>query len=144
MKDEVAGEAARRIANFFESLAPLDLARLETVYVAEALFTDPFHEVQGLDRVRRIYEDMFQTLDEPRFRVTTTLAQGAQCCLVWDFRFRLKRGGGAVLLRGASHLLLAADGRIQAHRDYWDAAQLYEQLPLLGAPMRWLRRRAAR
>jgi len=29
------------------------------------------------------------------------------------------------------------------HRDYWDAAgELYAKLPLIGAVMRWLRRRA--
>ena len=45
-------------------------------------------------------------------------------------------------MRGASHLVLAADGRIAVHRDYWDVAEeLYEKLPLLGALMRWLKRR---
>jgi len=44
---------------------------------------------------------------------------------------------------GASHLLLDADGRITSHRDYWDAAEeLYEKLPVLGALMRILKRRA--
>ena len=47
-------------------------------------------------------------------------------------------------VRGGSHLVLAEDGRIRAHRDYWDAAEeLYEKLPILGRLMRWLRRRAA-
>jgi hypothetical protein len=31
---------------------------------------------------------------------------------------------------------------VRLHRDYWDAAgELYAQLPLLGALMRWLQRR---
>ena len=46
-------------------------------------------------------------------------------------------------VRGVSHLVLAPDGRIAEHRDYWDAAEeLYEKLPLLGGLMRWLKRRA--
>jgi steroid Delta-isomerase len=29
------------------------------------------------------------------------------------------------------------------HRDYWDAAEeLYEKLPVIGALMRWLKKRA--
>ena len=37
----------------------------------------------------------------------------------------------------------AADGRINFHRDYWDAAEeLYEKLPLVGSLMRWLKRQA--
>jgi steroid delta-isomerase len=31
-----------------------------------------------------------------------------------------------------------------SHRDYWDAAgELYEQLPVIGSLMRWLKRRIA-
>ena len=45
-------------------------------------------------------------------------------------------------MRGASHLKLANDGRIQSHRDYWDAAEeLYSKVPVIGAVMRWLQRR---
>ncbi len=33
--------------------------------------------------------------------------------------------------------------RIAMHRDWWDAAEeLYEKLPVVGALMRWLKRRA--
>jgi hypothetical protein len=32
---------------------------------------------------------------------------------------------------------------IVEHRDYWDAAEeLYEKIPVLGALMRWLKKRA--
>jgi hypothetical protein len=41
-----------------------------------------------------------------------------------------------------SHLELAADARVIYHRDYWDAAEeLYENVPLLGGFMRWLKHR---
>jgi hypothetical protein len=55
----------------------------------------------------------------------------------------MKRSAGAEQrIRGGTHLKLAADGRIALHRDYWDAAEeLYEKLPLVGALMRWLKRR---
>jgi steroid Delta-isomerase len=70
--------------------------------------------------------------------------QGPQCFLTWDFVFRMKRfRRDEQLIRGGSHLLLAVDGRIREHRDYWDAAEeLYEKLPVLGTLMRWLKRRA--
>ena len=47
-------------------------------------------------------------------------------------------------IRGGSHLVLADDGRIADHRDYWDAAEeLYEKLPVVGGLMRWLKKRAS-
>jgi steroid delta-isomerase len=47
-------------------------------------------------------------------------------------------------VRGATHLRFNGRGKVVYHRDYWDAAEeLYAKLPLLGALMRWLRRRLA-
>ena len=73
------------------------------------------------------------------------VVDGAQCFLVWEFRFAFRNfhKGVEQVVRGGSHLQLAPDGRIASHRDYWDAAEeLYEKLPLVGGLMRWLKRRA--
>ena len=101
--------------------------------------------MRGTAAIRAIFAHMYEALDEPAFTVTAVLAEGDQVFLAWDFRFRLRRFDIATLqcIRGASHLRLAADGRIRDHRDYWDAAEeLYEKLPMLGGLMRWLKRRA--
>jgi steroid delta-isomerase len=136
--------AVRQIVALFEHLAPQDLARLQAAYTPDARFKDPFNEVQGSAAIRAVFEHMFATLDEPRFVVREVVLQGRQCFLAWDFVFRLRRfRRDEQVIRGGSLLLLAADGRIESHRDYWDAAEeLYEKLPLLGALMRWLKRRA--
>jgi len=43
---------------------------------------------------------------------------------------------------GVSRVVLADDGRVSEHIDYWDAAgELYSQFPVIGGLMRWLRRR---
>lgn len=138
-----AGAMIERVVAFYESLQPADLARLGQLYTDDVRFKDPFNEVQGVAAVRRIFEHMFATLEAPRFVVHERIVQGAQAFLTWDFVFRLRgRGQAEIRVRGASHLRLAADGRVAEHRDYWDAAEeLYEKLPLLGALMRWLKRR---
>lgn len=136
---------AAAIAAFFESLSPAQLAKLDTIYRDDACFKDPFNDVRGIDAIRRVYAHMFKTLEAPRFVVTRHIGQGPDVFLLWDFHFRatgLRRRDNRI--RGATHLQLAPDGRIAAHRDYWDAAQeVYEEVPVLGAFMRWLKRRAA-
>jgi ketosteroid isomerase-like protein len=130
----------QRIVEFFEHLTRADLARLAEIYRDDAAFKDPFNEVRGAAAIARIFEHMFDTLEGPRFVVHDAVVEGAQCFLTWDFVF--VRGGGELVVRGASHLRFADDGRIAVHRDYWDAAEeLYEKLPLLGGVMRWLKRR---
>ena len=138
-------EAVTAIVAFFEHLTPERLPAIEQLYAPSARFKDPFQEVQGIAGVRGVFEHMFASLHEPRFIVTQRVVQGSQCFLTWDFCFRFQRFDSQSLqtVRGASHLVLDAQGRILLHRDYWDAAEeLYEKLPLLGRLMRWLKKRA--
>jgi ketosteroid isomerase-like protein len=133
-----------RIVTLFEQLTPADVARLGEFYTCDAPFRDPFNQVQGVAQVQRIFGHMFTALNEPRFVVHDILVQDDACFLTWDFVFRFRRFSDAMqLVQGSSHLRLADDGRIAYHRDYWDAAEeLYEKLPVVGALMRWLKRRA--
>ncbi len=130
---------------FFEQLRPEDLPQLARFYAADTRFKDPFNEVVGVEAVAGIFRHMFDSLDGPRFVVRDVVVQGDQAFLAWDFLFRMRRFNRAEqCIRGGSHLRFGADGRITEHRDYWDAAEeLYEKLPVLGALMRWLKRRAA-
>ncbi len=140
-------DAVARIEAFFSALAPGDVAHMGELYTADATFKDPFNEVRGLAEVQRIFSHMYVALDNPRFEITQRVVDGNQCFLVWEFRFGFRNfhKGVAQVVHGGSHLVLAPDGRIQAHRDYWDAAEeLYEKLPLVGGLMRWLKRRANR
>ena len=146
MADDVPATDLADIERFFSEMTPAHLARLGEVYSAEAWFKDPFNEVQGLDAVRGIFQHMYDSLNQPRFIVTTRVVQGRQCFLTWVFVFGLRGQTTEITVRGASHLWLApgSDGRwrIERHRDYWDVAEeLYEKLPLLGGLMRWLKRR---
>lgn len=137
-------ERVARVIDFFETLSPEALARLGEVYTEDARFKDPFNEVIGLAPIREVFEHMYRSLDRPRFVVHDVVVDGSQCVLTWDFLFHFRRfTDEPQAVRGASHLRLAADGRISMHRDYWDVAEeLYEKLPGIGALMRWLKRRA--
>jgi ketosteroid isomerase-like protein len=134
-----------RIVERFESITPDSVAQLAGIYTAEASFKDPFNDVRGLPAIERIFAHMFVALEAPRFVVRDVVVQGDHCFLTWDFVFRFRRWrAGDQVAHGASHLVLAPDGRIAVHRDYWDAAEeLYEKLPGIGGLMRWLKKRAA-
>jgi ketosteroid isomerase-like protein len=132
---------------FYEQLTPGGVAGLANLYAEEAYFKDPFNEVRGRAAVQHIFMHMFEALHEPRFVVTGRVVQGNVCFLTWDFHSRFKRFQPDLTrtMRGASHLVFDAAGRVAVHRDYWDPAEeLYEKLPLLGSLMRWLKQRARR
>src|SRR5512140_1510672 len=132
----------QRIVSLFETFAPADVRRLGEYYRDDACFRDPFHEVRGLPGIQRIFAAMFETMDDPRFTVSQRFANGPEIVLLWRLSFRLR--GASQSLDGASHLRLDGQGLVALHRDYWDPAEgIYEKLPVLGALMRWIKRRAA-
>jgi steroid delta-isomerase len=130
------------LVRFYDDLKSEDLARFTEFYTADAYFKDPFNEVRGVDAVQRIFAHMFGQVSEPRFHVTDQWQSENGAVLLWDFTFRMKRGPTSLqIIHGATHLRFAPDGRVNSHRDYWDAAEeLYEKLPLIGVLMRFLRR----
>ncbi|MEO6353329.1 MAG: nuclear transport factor 2 family protein [Burkholderiaceae bacterium] len=132
------------VVQFFESLTAESTQQLGQIYTSDAFFKDPFNEVRGLPAISHIFSHMFNQVDGARFVVTTQIAQGDTAFLTWDFRFRMKRYHTVEqCIRGATHLRFSTDGRIEFHRDYWDAAEeLYEKLPILGGLMRLLKRAA--
>jgi steroid Delta-isomerase len=132
------------VVNFYEHLSPADTARIMVLYAPNAQFKDPFNQVQGTAAIQGIFEHMFRQLREPRFVITSRVAQGAEAFLVWDMLFRFASDAPSVQrkVHGGTHLRFNAAGQVEWHRDYWDAAEeLYEQLPLLGSLMRWIKRR---
>ena len=131
------------LVRWFESLTPESAQEVERYYTADAYFKDPFNELRGTDAIGRVFIHMFEQVNQPKFRVTGRWQSGEGAVLLWDFTFRMKLGPAALqTIRGATHLRFAADGRVEWHRDYWDPAEeLYEKLPLVGALMRFLRRR---
>jgi hypothetical protein len=138
-------QAALQLVHFFQTLNPGSVAELGQYYAADARFKDPFNDVQGVAAIQKIFAHMFVTLEQPRFVVTGQVLQGAQCFLTWEFRFAFKsfKRGQPQCILGASQLQFSPQGLVTLHRDYWDAAEeLYEKLPLVGALMRWLKRRA--
>ncbi len=128
------------IAQWFQTLTPASLERVQDIYASDAVFIDPFNHLNGLASVRAVYQHMFDTLEHPSFVVTTTVSNAHQGFMTWDFIFKCR--GQAQKISGCTYFELNDQGLIILHRDYWDAAQqVYEKIPLLGSAMRMIRRK---
>lgn len=133
-----------RLIAFYHDLRPDSVARLAELYSADAYFKDPFNEVRGVEAIQRIFTHMFDQVQDPRFVVTDRVADARGAMLAWEFRFETRGWGGGKtqVVRGVSHLGFDRSGKVNYHRDYWDAAEeLYAKLPLIGPVLRLLRNR---
>jgi hypothetical protein len=135
----------QRTVEFWESLSVASLQHIASVYTEDVAFRDPFNDIRGIAQLQHICEDMFVRLDDVRFAIRESIEQDDHAFLTWDFSFRIKTLKPQLTrtIHGGSHLRFAEDGRVAYHRDYWDTAgELYEQLPLVGGLMRFLKKRA--
>ncbi len=131
-------------AQAFSGLNKHNLAQLDSLYSQDALFIDPLHEVRGLANIRRYFAQMYANIDALQFDFYGfDEVSASEGYLRWTMSYRHARlaGGQLIRVQGCSHLLWS-DGKVYRHRDYFDAgALLYEHLPILGAIIRWLKRR---
>lgn len=128
------------LLHWYATLDRASLARIAEFYGEGAEFKDPFNEVRGLPAIRAVFEHMFDSTDNPRFVILARMAQEDAGFATWRFEFALK--GKRYTVLGASHIRFDAQGKVSVHRDYWDPAEeLWQKLPLIGRPVRWLRGR---
>lgn len=135
-------EAIDAYVAFFEDLSPDSLDRLNSLCVPEVHFRDPFNDVRGAGRYRAVLAKMFDDVAEPRFEITDRAYSGPVCYLRWTFTFRNPAAeNGRQRIEGMSEVHLSADGKVTAHIDHWDAAEIYARVPVLGALLRMVKRR---
>jgi len=134
-----------RFARTFSELNAGNLHRLNELYSEDILFRDPLHEMRGLSRVRSYMEELYANVSDLRFDFYSfdQIREG-EGYLRWTMSYRHPRlkKGELIRVEGCSYLLW--NGKVHQHRDFFDAgALLYENLPLMGSVIRWLKGRLA-
>jgi len=141
--------ALSKITAWFESLTPETLASIDEVYASQAHFKDPFNDVLGIDLIKVIYAHMFENLTNPRFEITRVIEQQVaqhphhahEAFVAWQFKFEWR--GRVFDIPGGTRFVINDQGLVIDHVDYWDVAELYEKLPVIGTLLRPLRKRMA-
>lgn len=119
-----------KVLAWYENLTEASLKKMDSFYAHDSFFKDPFNEVQGIDKIKHIFDDMFKNLKNPRFIFVDKIQEGRQAFTTWDFVFIAN--GKSYKIHGSSHLKLNDEGKVIYHRDYWDVGEeLLLKLPIL-------------
>lgn len=132
---------------FFNKLDKNCTNGLYDVYTHDVAFSDPLHRIDGIEALKAYFDGMYDNVSRCRFDYHDRHLNGDTAFVTWTLHFAHPRlnGGQLISVEGCSQLHFTADGHVDRHRDYFDAgAMLYENVPLLGRAVRWLKRRAAR
>lgn len=135
------------MANFLSVYGDLTrekVHRIKEIYTPDVDLIDPAHEIRGIDALLGYFERLYAHAIDVVFESHHRIVDGITGYLQWSMRFshpRLNRGG-EILVPGASFLKFSDAGKADYHRDYYDlGAMLYEQLPIIGAGLRGIKRR---
>jgi hypothetical protein len=134
---------AQEYASFFENLKSQDEQKKYALFFDEnSHFEDPFQKVQGLSAIYKVFENMYKTLHMPSFTVEEIVCEGRVAYLRWSFVYKLSPNAEEQSFVDVSRVEFGENGKVLWHVDYWDAAQnVYEKIPLLGAVLRFIKRK---
>ena len=111
----------KELKKWYEKLKVGSLDEMDFFYDVNVFFKDPFNEIEGRDKLMKIFAHMFETLEKPQFVILDTIENSRSAFLTWDFFLRIK--GRAYKIHGSSHLKFNKENRIVYHRDYWDVGE---------------------
>ncbi|MDX1553884.1 MAG: nuclear transport factor 2 family protein [Marinobacter sp.] len=137
-------ETLARFRQLFNNLCAGNMAELGSVYGNNVRFTDPFTTVQGIDELTEYFSGAYANVISCDFEFAAPVINGEDVCIPWVMHLQHKRirKGKVVKVDGISQLVIR-EGRVINHRDYFDIGQLlYENLPVMGGVIRWLRNQA--
>lgn len=133
--------------NFIRTYKNLDkdtLDSLADIYTPEISFTDPAHEIHGLEQLRKYFFNLYENITTIDFHFLHHLRVASDGYLQWEMNFshpRLNKGE-IIGVAGVTYIHFASNNKVDIHRDYFDlGAMLYEHLPLLGGIVTSLKRR---
>ncbi|WP_206484309.1 nuclear transport factor 2 family protein [Thalassotalea sp. G2M2-11] len=143
---ETLQDKPRWLANFitaYQSLSANNLAQLNNVYHQNVVFIDPAHRLTGIDDLLLYFSKLYQHIDSCEFVIEQLITEANSAAVYWQMTLQHpKLNQGAAITVSGHSLLKAMDNKVIYHRDYFDlGAMLYEQLPILGPIVRWLKQR---
>jgi steroid delta-isomerase len=126
-------------ASWFNELSPATLDRLPEIYAPDATFRDPINEGRGIDRIRAIFEDLFEQLEDIQVTVHDRKGDDDSGFILWTMRYRFR--GRERKIEGTSHFRFNGDGLVRSQEDHWDASfPIYGEFPVMRSLMKGIRR----
>lgn len=135
----------RQFSERFCALNKDNLSILSTLYAKDIQFIDPLHQINGLDALTAYFTQLYANVSSIKFEIhACDSVSASEGYLRWTMHFSHPklRAGRTISVAGCTHLKW--HDTVFYHRDFFDAgAMLYEQLPVFGSIIAWLKRRMA-
>lgn len=135
-----------RFSALFADFRPDRIRELApSIYAPELYFNDSLKTLHEREALVHYLAESAAATEQCRVEVheQTPIGEG-EMLVRWSMmiRFARFRRGQDTWSIGISHLRFDADGRVNYHQDYWNAAEgLFRHLPVIGPVIGWIQRR---
>ena len=139
----MALESQHPIHNYallFSQLTPDNLSDIAELVSDDVVFSDPFNLTYGRNKFIRIFQHMFDVIENPKFEIIDVSFSSRAGYIKWRLTGKVKKWKQIIIdITGISEVISDEAGQITAHYDHWDSAsQLLVAIPALGLPIAWL------
>lgn len=148
LEDEAGGATAGGVPpspldDFLADLSSANVAKkAEQSYNTAATYEDPFGRWEGRDALVAHLNELLGRMQTIGLDVTSEFISGDETVALWTMTFSHSslHSGEPLEIHGVSHVKML-DGKIIAQRDYYDLGVVYENLPIIGRIVRWVKGR---
>lgn len=134
-----------KFVDIYQKLNTDNLTLLSSIYHDDITFMDPVHKVEGLVDLHKYFEGLYTNLSHCDFVIHDVIFNDKHAAIYWEMTYKhakLNRGE-EVAVSGTSRITGVND-KVIFHRDYLDlGVMLYEQLPVIGRVIKWIKTKAA-
>ncbi|MEZ9197517.1 nuclear transport factor 2 family protein [Shewanella sp. 10N.286.54.B9] len=143
--DTLPHEIIARFVSVYQKLNKDNLELLNEIYSDDIRFSDPLHKIAGLNALTDYFKTLYQNVESIDFVIHQVIRDESTAALKWTMNLVHPKlnAGNAISVEGVS--LLTFDGKINRHQDYFDlGAMVYEQLPLVGGLIGFIKSKVAK
>jgi len=135
-------EVVEKFKEYFTQMKGGDFTAINEIYSDDVIFIDPIHSINGIENLKAYFKKLDSNLIEGSFQFTDESTIDNIAYLQWEMNLKLKLPKKNVKASGISVLIV--DQKIVRQRDSFDAGELfYENVPVLGRVIRFLKRKIA-
>lgn len=135
-------QVVEKFMNLYRNATELTPQAVADVYAPEIVFVDPIHRIEGIDALQKYLDVMYGNVHSCHFEYRDQTVEEYKASIKWVMSFRHRRlaRGQEIEVRGAT--FIEFNDRVRLHEDFFDVgSMLYEHVPVLGAGVRYLKRR---
>lgn len=138
----MTSQVVEKFKSLYRESSEISDESLAEVYSQDIVFVDPIHRIEGLANLSEYMKVMYGNVYSCKFEYQDQLEGEQQASIKWTMRFRHRKlsRGKEIAVRGATFVEFT--DRVTRHEDFFDAgSMIYEHIPVMGAGIRYLKRR---